>query len=317
MKNTNSPENHFFDPTKATYIHPPEDQYNYPKSTEIWIGRKYSQIETFTSLMCNWVLNVSQILNIWNDEKISIPINPELVKEKLSFQEILSDIVLYQLITWEDDRILIPTSCAKNWKYVNFHNCEIFHSWTYSIFDIYDFWPRISKDEVLNEIITNIRYLYRNDFMDDLDIFECLFIEPDENNFINIWKKGFFQRMLWKVDEFLERYEWEEWKKFFLRQKARSTDYINIPKWLYDKEDIWYDEDLERYENLIFTLKNIKEVISQENIKEIILEFMCLNFDFVKKDLKWHIKKSIELLLQLVYISIRNSIKNILNIEIK
>lgn len=78
-----------------------------------------------------------------------------------------------------------------------------------------------------------------------------------------------------------------------------------MPEEYCDKPDFWYDEDMERYKNLIFTLKNIKEVIDHENIKDIALEYLCLDYNFTKKDLKSHIEKSFELLMQLIYIKIK------------
>lgn len=296
-----------FDPTKVTFLYPPEWQHNY--EDELFRLNEKS-IEIFTSLIFNWILNVSQILDAWGKKRISIPINPEFVDEKLSFLEILSDIVLYQLITWEDDRWIHLTNDkrTKNWEYIKSHNCIIFSKGTYSIFDIYKFIHKIPKDEVFKKIFLNIRELYSNDFFtrDDFYFLLCAWFDDE------IWKNNFFWRMLLKVNEFLERYDWDEWKKFFLRQKAHSVNSDWMPSQLNEKEDFWYDKDEEEYENLIFTLKNIKEVISQDDMKEVAMEYLYSDFNFVKNDLVLHLKKSGELLLQLITAAIPKKVKNIL-----
>jgi hypothetical protein len=59
-----------------------------------------------------------------------------------------------------------------------------------------------------------------------------------------------------------------------------------MPKEFNNKEDFWYDEDIKRYEDLIFTLKNIKEVISHENIKDLAIKYISSDLNFVKEDFK-------------------------------
>lgn len=255
-----------FDPTKATYLKPPEDQTNYTIPFTVW--EKYfpwsQNVQHFTSLLCHWILNVSQVLKAWKDN-VSIPIREELVEEKLSFQEILADMVLYQLITWDWDRNLLPMSWKKTWWKIQLHNCLIFSSWSYSIFDINDFWDVvevIKEGDVLKEIIHNIRLLYDNKHLDDPDFFNWLFLTPEEDDYNSVWKQWFFQRMLAKIDEFLARYDWEEWKQFFIIQKQYSCPDESI------------EEINKRYELLIITLKNIKKIISQDNIREIALRHL-------------------------------------------
>lgn len=283
--------NNSFDPTKATYLEPPENQTNYELSSTVWDTHFiWSQnVQHFTSLLCHWILNVSQVLKKWQDN-VSIPIREELIEEKLSFQEILADIVLYQLITWDWDRDLLPMSWKNTWWKIQLHNCLIFNWWNYSIFDIYDYCEIVEEDEVLRKIIHNIRLLHDNKYLDDPDFFDWLFLSPEENDYINTWKQWFFQRMQSKIEEFLVRYDWEEWKTFFIMQKQYSCP----------------DEDMksiiERYEELIYTLKNIKKVISQANIREIALKKVWEDYLLVKEDLKLHLTKVFKLFWQLLNI---------------
>ena len=106
--------------------------------------------------------------------------------------------------------------------------------------------------------------------------------------------------MLLNVNEFLNNYDWEEWRSFFLRQVVKARDYNTIPKDLKKKDDIWFDEDIERYENLIFTLKNIKEVISVEDIEGKMLDYMWTDYTFIKNEVELHLTKVRELLARLL-----------------
>lgn len=290
----NNLNNDLFDPTKVSYLVPPEWQINFKKSY-IFEWQKFDpSIEILISLICNWILNVSQVIMTDEYEVTSIPINPEKVEEKLSYQEVLADIVLYQLLSWDYDRDILLSSNNISWNKICFHNCDISSS-SYSIFDICDFWPEITEDEVFYLIFEIIRSLYDNDFLDNINFFDEIFLSPEENDFVSIWKQGFFQRMLSKVDEFLERYDNEDWKKLFLRQKAKSLNFKNTPSYIKKEKDIWFDEDLERYNNLIFSLKSIKSIISWDNIRNKALEYLGSDIDFINRDLKKHILKVKEL----------------------
>lgn len=290
----NNFNNNLFDPTKVSYLVPPEWQINFKKSY-IFEWQKFDpSIEILISLICNWILNVSQVVMTDEYEVTSIPINPEKVEEKLSYQEVLADIVLYQLLSEEYDRDLLLSSEQVSWSKIWFHNCNIFER-SYSIFDIYDFWPKVYEKDVFKLIFEIIRSLYNNEFLDDIELFNNIFISPEENDSISIWKHGFFERMLLKVNEFLERYDNEEWKTFFLRQVAKSLNFKNMPSDFKEEKDIWYDKDLERYNNLVFSLKNIKSVISWSDIKNKALEYLGSDIDFINKDLKKHILKVKEL----------------------
>jgi len=289
-----------FDPTKATYLSPPDNQKNFELPCFDWerYFKHYQDTQHFTSLLCNWILNVSQIIKKWKSN-ISIPINEKLVSEKLSYQEIISDIVLYQLITWEQDRSILLKSDMKSMWEIQSHNCLIFREWTYSIFDIGDNGFKLEENEIFRQIVYSLRELYDNKYLDEFNFYDCLFLSPEENNFINIWTQWFFQRMLSKVKEFLNRYDWEEWKDFFITQKKYSCP----------------DEDnkkiLDRYNNLIYTLKNIKKVISQDNIREKAIYEINTDYELVKEDFIQHLLKTKELFLQILNI-FKNKVKKII-----
>ncbi len=288
------------DNSKVTYLVPPPEQINYIQNYNpaSYKWRESWRVKTFVSHLCHWILNVSQALDVWYNKKISIPINPQNVEERLMFQQILADIVLYQLITWDNDRHITYDNDdrAKDWNVIKWHNCIIFREWTYSIFDIFDFWSSLSKEKVLEEIIISVRDLLENYYMDD----------QDQRDHIFLW---FFDRMLVKVDMFLELYWWETWRKFFLRQVAHSRDPEPILHDIQGKDDIWYDMDIERYEALIYTLNNIREVISIQNIEEEILDYMYWDYDFLKKELKTNLEKGRDLLFRILKFWIPNKIK--------
>ncbi|MDD3303015.1 MAG: hypothetical protein PHN31_05635 [Candidatus Gracilibacteria bacterium] len=283
--------NNIFDPTKATYLEEPNDQKNYELS--FLVGERYFQsnqdVQYFTSLLCNGILNVSQIV-VKGKNNISIPINIKQVQEKLSYQEILSDLVLYELITGEEDRSLLPVSGEKTLGSVGPHNCIIFREGNYSIFDIYDFGKKIDENDVLRQIVYTIRNLYDNNYLDEIDFFDQLFLSPEENPSVSIGKQGFFQRMQSKIDEFLNRYDGEEGKKFFIIQKLHSCP---------EEEKDVIDE---RYEELIYTLKNVKKVISQDNIREKAIYYICTDYKLIKNDFLAHLSKTKELFRQILFI---------------
>ena len=283
--------------SKITYLYPPDNQVNYSREHSPiflkWQNKSYNwrktwQAETFVSLMCHWILNVSQVLDIWHYEKVSIPILETTCDEKLSIQEILSDIVLYELITDDNDHsiVLDNDERAKDWNIIKWHNCIIYKEGTYSLFDTIDHWNKIEKEEVKDKIISSIRNILDKEFLADADEWYHYF-------------EWFFDRMLLNVNEFLNNYDWEEWRSFFLRQVVKARDYNTIPKDLKKKDDIWFDEDIERYENLIFTLKNIKEVISVEDIEGKMLDYMWTDYTFIKNEVELHLTKVRELLARL------------------
>lgn len=178
----------------------------------------------FSSLVFNGVLNTAQIVYSWI-QRISIALTWELHREVLTFAEVVSDIVLYQLISWDNDRHLLLTTDDRsnndrsdNKDLIRSYNCMVFPWGSYTIYDLHFLFVWLNEWELLwleewdifSKIIDNIKELFNNRHL-DLTAFENIFDE-----FWLDWKTGvFFTRMQKKIRELISRYEWILWRELF------------------------------------------------------------------------------------------------------
>ena len=89
-----------YDPTITSHLLPPDEQINYKVTFDKELDSKYSwQNEMLTSLIFRGVLNVNQVLILSESEMVKIPFNLDNITQKLSLQEIVADIVLYQMLS--------------------------------------------------------------------------------------------------------------------------------------------------------------------------------------------------------------------------
>ncbi len=269
----------------------PEQQITYNR----W---EHISEEVFFSLLCNWILNVCQLLQNkeWND--ISIPINPEDIDEKLAMQEILADISLVELLSSNSwDRTIFPSEDYRNtnWETITPNNCRIFTSWSYSVFDIEEVNLRnIPKSKILHNLYESIKSLYW-----DIGGKFSLDIHINSEYFINmgLLNHVYWERILKKVREFLDRYDNNKWKELFFCQISHSVLPVNLARneinsKISKLEDIWFDKDLEKYNNFIATLKNIEDVFLNDS--DALQNYLCNSRKIVLEDIAYHTKWLIE-----------------------
>jgi hypothetical protein len=246
------------DETKFSYISLP-NKINYKRDVKI-------QDEILFSLVCKWILNVCQLIEDESWDVYSIPLNPKNVEEKIEIEEILADLSLAELLSWDTwDRSIIPGNDyrSKSWENITGNNLRIYHSWIYSIFDFDDttLW-NIKYKEILAKLWESITNLYWD--------YNDLIAYP--SYFINVWllSELYWNRILKKVEEFLKRYDSVEWKNLFLAQirqsvKPRQFAPQRVNDILWNAKDFWYKKDEEKYENFIKTLKRLKAIFSKNN----------------------------------------------------
>lgn len=246
------------DETKFSYISLP-NKINYKRDIKI-------QDEILFSLVCKWILNVCQLIEDESWDVYSIPLNPKNVEEKLSMEEILADISLMELLSWDWlDRTIFPHNDerSKTWETVVWNNLRIYPNWVYSIFDIWIF----NSEKRNNENITKTLWQSIKNLHWDVDniIYPINFFIESEL----LWEK-YWNRILKKVEEFLKRYDSVEWKSVFLaqiRQSVKPRQFVpqRVNDILWNAKDFWYKKDEEKYENFIKTLKRLKAIFSKNN----------------------------------------------------
>jgi hypothetical protein len=276
-----------YDPSKVTHLGLWITQNTYPRHDE-FVNREHYRQEILVSMVLRSCLNICEHIE---EEWIvhSVPLDLTAVKEQLTLSQILADFVLYHLITWDTDRDLCWQNDyrSKEWENISTHNCRIWPNGTYSIFDLEWDFVRIEKKDIEFLIIQYIKDLLSPDKYDSPITHES--IGPD------LWlldDEELVDRMLKTSKILLDQYDNPEWKIFFLKQSWMAFQWRNTnPNLdLSTKEDIWYDEDLERYNDFIFTTRNIHEHLS-ENYEEL----FC-GTSFTRRTLKVEISKSFQLL---------------------
>jgi len=243
------------DPTKISHIW-------VPNRRKYKLDTKYED-EIIISLIFRWIINVCEVVQDWENNTFSIPINPEQVEERLEYNEIIADILLYQVLSWCQDRKLIYQDDYRSdfWEHIWPHNCRIFPQGTYSIFDIVWTFPKIPRNQVEAVFYYELRYLFWYDDNESRSLQD--FFDTDL-----AMAEKMKDRILKNARKLLERYEWEGGKKFFLTQCAQASFPYNSKPWsfikgLSEKEDFWYDGELEIYDNLVFSLTNIITVFEE------------------------------------------------------
>ncbi|MFA5917003.1 MAG: hypothetical protein WC850_02065 [Candidatus Gracilibacteria bacterium] len=273
-----------------SFLDIPEQQITYDR------GKHISE-EVFFSLLCNGILNVCQLLQNKEGNDISIPINPECVDEKLVMQEILADISLVELLSSNSwDRTIFPSEDSRNTngETITPNNCRIFSSGSYSVFDIDNVkLKNIPKSKILHNLYESIKSLYGDIGTSPLDI------HISSEYFINIGLLNhvYGKRILKKVREFQDRYDNNKGKELFLRQISHSEFPVNfvrneIKSIISKLEDIWFDKDLEKYNNFIATLKNIEDVFLNDS--EALENYLCNSKKIILEDIAYHTRSLIK-----------------------
>lgn len=259
------------DPTQISYISlPPRD--------EIFKLEENYNDDTIISLIFRWIINVCQIIEDSEGNAYSVPIRPENIREKLEFNEIIADIVLYQVISWCQDRKLTYQDDRRSdfWENIWPHNCRIFSQGTYSIFDILWDIKAIPLHQIEARFYEDLKYIFSYESSEDRSL-------QDFVDFDAAMGDEMKDRILKNTTKLLDRYQWTEWKKLFHTQYAQAGTPYQQKAWdfiknLSDKEDLWYKHELQDYENLITTLTNIK-IFFEENY-----ETVFSSLDFIKED---------------------------------
>lgn len=294
-----------YDPTITSHLLPPDEQINYKVTFDKELDSKYSwQNEMLTSLIFRGVLNVNQVLILSESEMVKIPFNLDNITQKLSLQEIVADIVLYQMLSWDNDRKIKYTEDDRDisWEVIKWHNCIIYSKWTYSIFDVYSFNTTIDKTDVIPSIIDNIIELTEENWL-------CVAYNLEDFLYPLKWKedKNFFFRMKKQCEKLYSIYSWIEGRALFVRQIAKSESmWKNPPAQIFNKEDFLYDEDIKEYERFILNLENIMSVISSEDLSCIDLYNKCIeyiteDYDFLSTQITIHTKEIKHLIKRLIF----------------
>ena len=310
-----------YDPTITSYLLPPDEQVNYKVTFDKELDSKYSwQNEMLTSLIFRGVLNVNQVLIMSETEMVKIPFNSDNITQKLSLQEIVADIVLYQILSWDNDRKIKYTEDARDisWETIKWHNCIIYSKWTYSIFDVYLFNTAIEKNDVISSIIDNIIELTEENWL-------CVSESLEDFLYPLRWEedKSFFFRIRKQSDKLYSMYSWKEGKALFIRQIAKSESMWKNPHaHISDNEDVIYDKDIEEYDRFILNLENIISVISWENLSprhlyDKCIEYVTEDYDFLSSQLIIHVKEVKHLINRLVSHWIPWKIKKYINKVLK
>jgi len=220
------------DPTRISHIWEVNDE-----KYCIWWGQ---EVQHFISLLTRWILPVCEVFEE-NWIFYSIAMNHSEIKERISIPEAVADLVLLHILT--DSHQLIDRSFydTLEWKQENF----IYDKWSLSIYDleieigdtkIYDSW---SITKAILKHITRIKW-WSEESHEFKKLMRC------KNN-----QTLFKQRFLKKINLFLEQYDSEDGKTFFLN--------ILIKSWA---EEEYEDSELsgeELYKIFIGNLKILQE----------------------------------------------------------
>lgn len=260
-----------YDPTKISHMYLPEESPIYT------IQRERGAL--LVSLVTRSCLHVCEIIN-QDNTLYSLPLDLWKVEWGLSFNQILADIVFYQLITWDYDRDLCLWSDyrSKHGENITTHNCRIWSHGTYSIFDIEWDFIRLKKEDIEWQIIKYIKKLLSFNHYNSPITFQTIW--PDYGLLDN---NELVDRILKHTRELLYIYDSPEGKIFFLRQCWKAFSPWMSARNISEREDIWYDEDREQYDNLIYSLRNIYHHLS-ENYEE-----LFYSREFTRSNLKGEI----------------------------
>lgn len=195
-------------------------------NTSIWYERKTKTVkeEVFIAKICSWILNVCPFEE-YDWKYYSIPFIESTQNPELKVAEIIADMSLFSLLfetTNGCDRNLFPWDDFRNkhGETISWNNCRVYHSWTYSIFDIN---PRICKwmsedDKILEEMFYILERLF-------IEIWESLSL----SFFCESWftDEDFGKRIINRCNKFQELFRGKLWEEKFMEM------YKNIIGWTY------------------------------------------------------------------------------------
>ena len=235
------------DVRRLSFIDVPSSIPHFPKHLKGIKVEDGDRNELFFPLLCSGILNVCPAVIKWWIV-YSIAINPALVDEVLSYEQIIADIALAELLFWDTWDRLLNFIWGKVW--VELNNAKVFEAGTYSIFD-FELWKitKVPKSKVVEWLITSLQNLHGGEFVN------IWFL----NRYALVWE-DFGKRILTCTALFLERYDNKQGEALYISQ------YLRTEKLIQDRNPETLRKKWEReYFNFIVTLRNIQTVFQKHS----------------------------------------------------
>jgi hypothetical protein len=242
------------DSTQISHLQIPKDTTVYKRihSPNPQSNQTSLKDEVFVSYLCRWTLNMCELIEKdW--DFYSLPMYPKNINRRMNFIELVWELALFSILFegTSPDRCIIPRDDRRSNtnEHITGGNCRIFQEGSYSIFDVLfkDVWT-ISKEGVPLLFLEVFSALYEVENVETFTSIES-FMES------GLLDQDFWNHIIQKCSEFLEKYEWEDWKNFFFSQMKKSM-WMNA--FSQQKCDSYYQK-------FMANLKNIQSVFLDDN----------------------------------------------------